>query len=102
MLRVPAKAERKTKATASRQPTFVGQYLEVNPRVCHGQLIFRGTRVPVDTVLVRLAKGRTIASLRKSWPEVSSEAIAEAVTLATDLLVQHCQTKQACSCPGWR
>ena len=91
MLRAKVSAKRKTKAAASKEPTFVGQYLEVNPRVCHGELIFRGTRVPVETVLVRLGKGRTIESLRKSWPEVSAEAIAEAVAVATDLLVQHCQ-----------
>ena len=53
---------------ASVQVVFVGQYLVVDPRVCHGKMTFKGTRVPVETVLARLAQGRSMASLRKSWP----------------------------------
>ena len=29
-------------------PVEVGQFLEINSRVCHGQLIFKGTRVPAE------------------------------------------------------
>jgi uncharacterized protein (DUF433 family) len=66
----------------------VGQFLVVDPRVCHGKLTFKGTRVPVETVLNRLAKGRTVESLLVSWPELTREAIAEAVTLAKEALVE--------------
>jgi uncharacterized protein (DUF433 family) len=83
-----AKTKRKTKS-GSRQPTLVGNHLVVDPRVCHGELTFRGTRVPVATILSYLAKGYSQAYLRKSWPEVSSEAIAEAVSLASEQLVEH-------------
>jgi uncharacterized protein (DUF433 family) len=63
----------------------VGKYLVIDPRVCHGEMTFKGTRVPVETILPYLAKGYSHAYLRKSWPEVSTEAIAEAVQLATEL-----------------
>ena len=95
MVREMMKSERRTKAAVKNQPIFVGKCLVVDPRVCHGQLTFRGTRVPVETILLRLARGRTLASLRKSWPEVSPEAIAEAVTLATGLLVENCRKNHA-------
>ncbi len=80
------KTKRKTR-NASRQPTRVGKHLVVDPRVCHGQLIFRGTRVPVDTILYCLAKGRSLDYMRTSWPEVSPEAIEEAVRLAMEHLI---------------
>ncbi len=77
------------KTTPKRQPTLVGKYLVVDPRVCHGELTFRGTRVPVETVLSFLAKGYSLAYLRKSWPEVSSAAIQEAISLASERLIEH-------------
>jgi uncharacterized protein (DUF433 family) len=91
MLRERSKIKRKTKTAKARQPIFVGEYLVADPRVCHGKMTFRGTRVPVETILSYLAKGHSLAYLRKSWPEVRAEAIAEAVRLATELLVQHYQ-----------
>lgn len=79
----------KRKSKTEGEPTFVGEYLVVDPRVCQGELTFRGTRVPVETILGYLAKGYTLAYLRKSWPEVSAAAIREAVNLASDRLIQH-------------
>lgn len=88
---VKTKAKRKTKKDA--KPMFVGKHLTVDPRVCHGELTFRGTRVPVATILSYLAKGYSPAYLRKSWPEVSPEAIEEAVSLAAEQLVEHYREK---------
>jgi uncharacterized protein (DUF433 family) len=88
------KTKRKTKS-ANRQPTLVGKHLIVDPRVCHGELTFRGTRVPVATILSYLARGYSLAYLRTSWPEVSSEAIEEAVSLASEQLVEHYRDKKS-------
>ena|ERR1051326_2496789 len=79
----------RTRGTSSKKrqgPVFVGKFLVTDPAICHGQLTFRGTRVPVQTLLLYLAKGYYIEYLRRSWPEVSSEAILEAMELATELL----------------
>jgi uncharacterized protein (DUF433 family) len=70
------------------EPVEVGSYLVVDPRICHGQLTFKGTRVPVDTALLYLAKGRTIDEILASWPQLTREAIAEAIRLATDALIE--------------
>jgi uncharacterized protein (DUF433 family) len=88
------KTLRKTKSKAG-QPTLVGEHLVVDPRVCHGELSFRNTRVPVETILRYLAKGYALEYLRKSWPEVSAEAIQEAVMLASDHLIQYYRHKDA-------
>jgi uncharacterized protein (DUF433 family) len=60
----------------------VGRYLVVEPKVCHGKLTFKGTRVPVETVLHFLAKGKTIEGILADWPELKREAIEEAIELA--------------------
>jgi len=87
-MRTNANTKRKSKAGHG-EPTFVGEHLIVDPRVCHGELTFRGTRVPVETILGYLAKGYSMAYLHKSWPEVSAAAIQEAVNLASERLIQH-------------
>ena len=92
MLRTTTKVP--SKKMGARQPIPVGKHLMVDPAVCHGELTFRGTRIPVRTILLYLAKGRTLAYLRKSWPEVTSEAIEEAVSMAVDLLVHRFRDPQ--------
>ena len=65
---------------------IVGRYLTVDPRVCHGKLTFSGTRVPVETVLRYLVKGKSIESVLEDWPELNREAVEEALELAVTLL----------------
>lgn len=64
----------------------IGSYLVIDPEICHGQMTFKGTRVPVDTVLTFLAKGYTIEQLLRSWPELNRPAIEEAINLASHSL----------------
>lgn len=66
--------------------TEVGTYLVIDEGVCHGQLTFRGTRIPVETVLTYLGKGYAVDQLLQSWPELTREAIEEALALASDSL----------------
>ena len=68
------------------QQVQIGNYLVVDPEICHGQMTFKGTRVPVDTVLTFLAKGYSTDQLLRSWPELSRSAIEEAITLASQSL----------------
>jgi len=67
----------------------VGNYLMIDPEVCHGQMTFRGTRVPVDTVLTFLAKGYSVDQLLRSWPELTRSAVEEAISLASQSLQAH-------------
>jgi uncharacterized protein (DUF433 family) len=64
----------------------VGHYLIIDPEVCHGQMTFRGTRVPVDAVLTFLAKGYSVDQLLRSWPELTRPAVEEAISLASQSL----------------
>jgi uncharacterized protein (DUF433 family) len=87
--KIPSKDE-----SAKRRPILIGKFLTADPRVCHGELTFRGTRIPVETILLYLAKGCSLNYLRKSWPEVPPEAIQEAISLATDSLVKNYRHKK--------
>jgi uncharacterized protein (DUF433 family) len=89
MLQIKTNTAKKPRAATKKQPTYVGNHLVVDPRVCHGKMTFRGTRVPVETILYYLATGHTREYLHRSWPEVSAEAIEEAVSLATEAFLQH-------------
>lgn len=91
---VKTKAKPKNKR-GSVEPTFVGEHLVIDPRVCHGELTFRGTRVPAETILRYLADGFSLAYVRKSWPEVSAEAIQEAIRLASEQLVRHYRNQKS-------
>jgi uncharacterized protein (DUF433 family) len=71
----------------------IGEQLVVDPRVCHGKLTFKGTRVPVETVLYFLSTGQTFKQLRESWPEIKREALKEAVQLAASALVRQSKAK---------
>jgi uncharacterized protein (DUF433 family) len=67
---------------------LIGRYLVSDPKVCHGKLIFTGTRVPVETVLHFLGKGKSVEAILQDWPELTPEAVAEAIDLAAAALTR--------------
>jgi uncharacterized protein (DUF433 family) len=71
-----------TKNGKSHTRKLVGKFLVIDPEICHGQLTFRGTRVPATTVLALMAKGYSLEQMLRSYPEVSHPAIQEAIQLA--------------------
>ena len=68
----------------------LGRYVVANPKICHGKLTFRGTRIFVATVLEQVAEGMDWRRISASWGgKVSREAIAEAVALSRQSLLKH-------------
>src|SRR5438128_1653636 len=69
---------------------FIGRHIVTDPRVCHGQPTFRGTRVLVADVLEQVASGMAWESIVEDWRQsISEEAIREAVDLASQALLKH-------------
>src|SRR5712691_10027138 len=67
-----------------------GRYIVADPKICHGKLTFRGTRIFVADVLEQVAEGITWDAISEAWGErVSQEAIAEAVGLAREALLTY-------------
>lgn len=68
----------------------LSRHIVADPQICHGQPTFRGTRVLVADVLEQVAEGMAWESIVEEWRgAVTPEAIAEAVRLARESLVEH-------------
>ena len=59
--------------------------ISIDPRVCHGKPVIRGTRVLVSTLLGALAGGDSIDMLLEDYPNVTREDIAGALEFASQL-----------------
>ncbi len=71
-----------------RKPT--GRLICADPKICHGQLTFRGTRILVSDVLELVADGLSWEDLIKECQgSISRAAIAEAIRIAGRAIVDH-------------
>ena len=57
-------------------------YIVRDPRVCGGEAVIKGTRVPLRTVLASLAEGATTAAILADFPTLSEEDVRAAIALA--------------------
>jgi uncharacterized protein (DUF433 family) len=60
--------------------------IEINPRVMLGKPVIRGTRIPVELLLRRLAEGATNEALLDSYPRLTVEDIRAALAYAADTI----------------
>jgi uncharacterized protein (DUF433 family) len=65
---------------------MIEDWITVDPSVCHGKPIIRGTRIMVSNILSLLAGGYTIAQILDYYPELSQEAIKGALEYAIQVL----------------
>ena len=59
--------------------------IQIDPLVCHGKPVIRGTRVMVSTILGALAGGDNINTILEDYPNISTEDIFEALRFASEL-----------------
>ncbi len=59
-----------------------------DPEVMHGEPVFRGTRVPVVTLVDHLEDGYDINEFRAGFPGVSPEQVHEALELLREALLE--------------
>ncbi len=56
--------------------------IEINPRVCGGRPVIKGTRVPVEVILGQLAESESWDALLKGYPELVRADIQAALRFA--------------------
>lgn len=56
--------------------------IELNPRVCDGKPVIKGTRIPVTVILEQIADGETWDALLAGYPELKKEDIQAALLYA--------------------
>jgi uncharacterized protein (DUF433 family) len=68
----------------------LGRFIVADPKICHGQPTFRGTRIFVADVLAQVASGMDWETIIAEWHgSITHEAIAEAVHLTTQAFLNH-------------
>ena len=61
--------------------------IEINPRVCGGQPVIKGTRISVATILDQLAESESWDSLLRGYPELTQADIQAALQYARQTIL---------------
>lgn len=60
--------------------------IEINPAVMLGKPVIRGTRIPVELILLKLSEGATESDLLDAYPRLTKLDIQAALAYAASLL----------------
>jgi uncharacterized protein (DUF433 family) len=60
--------------------------IEINPAVMLGKPVIRGTRIPVELLLRKLAEGATMEELLDAYPRLCAEDVRAALAYAADTI----------------
>jgi len=60
--------------------------IELNPKVCNGKPVIRGTRITVSVILEQIAEGISWDTLLANYPELEKEDIKAALNYAMSSL----------------
>lgn len=56
--------------------------IELNPKICNGKPVIKGTRIPVSVILEGIAEGKSWDTLLAGFPELKREDIQAALIYA--------------------
>ena len=59
--------------------------ISIDPNVCHGQAVVKGTRIPVHQIVRMLANGDTIDDLLRDYPSLKREDVLACLEYAAAL-----------------
>ena len=68
--------------------------IELNPTVCNGKPVIKGTRIPVSVILDQIADGETWHEILEGYPELRREDIQAALIYARESL-DHAEIRSA-------
>ena len=57
--------------------------IELDPKVCNGRPVIKGTRIPVSVILGQMAEGESLDSILNGYPELTKEDIRDALLYAS-------------------
>ena len=66
--------------------------IELNPRICNGKPVIKGTRIPVSVILEQIAEGESWDILLAGYPELKKEDI-QAALLYAGAFIDHTEVK---------
>ena len=68
---------------------IVNKYIVADPKICHGKLTFKDTRIMVWQVLEMLASGENQKEIIKAFPSLTREHIKSALEYASSITRQN-------------
>lgn len=57
----------------------------IDPKICHGQAVIKGTRIPVHQIIGMLANGDTVELLLQQYPSLKRQDILNCLKYAASL-----------------
>jgi len=60
--------------------------IEVNPDICAGKPVIRGTRIMVRNILGMVAGGYTVERVLAAYPDLTSEDVSAALEYAAQVI----------------
>lgn len=63
----------------------MNEHISIDPNVCHGQPVIRGTRVLVCNILGALGSGDTVEVVLGDYPGISKEDVLAAIDFGGQL-----------------
>ncbi len=59
--------------------------IEINPNICHGKPVIKGTRVMVSNILSSLAAGQSIEQILEDYPNITKDDIRAALEFGSEI-----------------
>ena len=67
--------------------------IEINPDICNGKAIIKGTRITVATILGFLSAGDSYEDILEAYPSISKEDIMACLQYAHKIVNNHSAIK---------
>ncbi|WP_020604839.1 DUF433 domain-containing protein [Spirosoma spitsbergense] len=62
------------------------QHISATPGILGGKPCIKGTRISIELILETVANGASVADIVREFPQLSTEAVQEAIRYAIDAL----------------
>jgi uncharacterized protein (DUF433 family) len=69
--------------------TFLVERIEINPDICNGRPIIKGTRITVQTVLEFLGAGDSVEDVLEAYPSLQRVDVLAALQFSSRLMANH-------------
>lgn len=64
----------------------MNEWITVNPNICAGKPVIRGTRIMVKNILGMIAGGYTLDQVLQAYPELTREMVDDALQYTVNMI----------------
>mgnify|MGYP001573619545 FL=1 len=66
--------------------TIINRHISIDSAFCHGRPVFKGTRIPVSTILELIESGMSIEEILQGLPSLTKKGIQAALHFAAQVI----------------